>query len=100
MQVRSSNASSQDVSTHVRPLGERVKENTKTASYMGIIVAGIGVTGIMFYAIFRELFSSNSPNSIYSTALEKCKNDPRVQDSLGAPIKGCVSHLPRKSMCF
>uniref|UniRef100_U5EF33 Mitochondrial import inner membrane translocase subunit Tim21 n=1 Tax=Corethrella appendiculata TaxID=1370023 RepID=U5EF33_9DIPT len=85
-----------DISTDVRPLGERVKENTKTASYMGVIVLGIGVTGIMFYAIFRELFSSNSPQNIYSEALDRCANDPRVQDSLGAPIKGFGEETRRR----
>lgn len=63
-----------DVSTDVRPLGEKIKETSKTVSYTGIIVVGLGVTGIIFYYVFRELFSSNSPNSIYSVALEKCKN--------------------------
>lgn len=62
------------VSADVKPIGERIKENTKTASYMGVILLGITVTGGLFYAIFRELFSSSSPNSIYSAALEKCKN--------------------------
>lgn len=77
-----------ELSQDVRPLGEKIKENTKTVSYMGIILLGVGVTGIMFYAIFRELFSSKSPNNIYSEALDKCKNDPKIQDALGAPIKG------------
>lgn len=63
-----------ELSTDVRPIGERIKENTKTASYMGVILLGVGVTGVMFYAIFRELFSSNSPNNIYSKALDKCIN--------------------------
>lgn len=63
-----------DVSTDVRPLGEKIKETTKTLSYTGVILVGVGVTGFIFYYVFRELFSSNSPNSIYSEALEKCKN--------------------------
>lgn len=62
-----------DISTDVRPLGEKIKENTKTASYTAIILAGIGVTGVMLYAIFRELFSSCSPNNIYSEALDLVK---------------------------
>uniref|UniRef100_A0A182WRV8 Mitochondrial import inner membrane translocase subunit Tim21 n=1 Tax=Anopheles quadriannulatus TaxID=34691 RepID=A0A182WRV8_ANOQN len=77
-----------DVSTDVRPIGERVKENTKTASYMGVILLGVGVTGMLFYVIFWELFSSDSPNNIYSEALERVKEEPRVKDALGAPIKG------------
>lgn len=63
-----------DVSTDVRPLGERIKENTKTASYMGVIVLGVTVTGALMFAIFRELWSSNSSNSVYSAALERCIN--------------------------
>lgn len=42
-----------DVSTDVRPLGERIKENTKTASYFGVIVFGIGVTGVIMFVVFR-----------------------------------------------
>lgn len=80
--------SQHDVSTDVRPLGERIKENTKTASYMGVIVLGVTVTGALFYAIFRELWSANSPNNVYSSALDRCVNDTRIQDALGAPIKG------------
>lgn len=63
-----------EVSTDVRPIGEKIKETTKTVSYTGVILLGVGVTGVIFYYVFRELFSSNSANSIYSTALEKCKN--------------------------
>ncbi|KAH8246482.1 hypothetical protein KR038_001998 [Drosophila bunnanda] len=76
------------VSTDVRPIGEKIKENTKTASYTAIIVAGLGVTCVMFFAIFRELFSSESPNNIYADALSRVVEDPRVQDAIGAPIKG------------
>ncbi|GAB0089074.1 mitochondrial import inner membrane translocase subunit Tim21 [Sergentomyia squamirostris] len=86
----------QEVSTDVKPLGERIKENTKTASYTGIILLGIGVTGALFYTVFRELFSSSSPNSIYSNALDRCINDSRVQDALGAPIKGYGEETRRR----
>ncbi|GFY53088.1 mitochondrial import inner membrane translocase subunit Tim21 [Trichonephila inaurata madagascariensis] len=69
-------------------LAKKVKETTKDAGYLGIIVAGIGVTGVMFYAILRELFSRQSPNSVYSDALKLCRSDPSVIDTLGEPIKG------------
>lgn len=71
LQPRRSGAGRTDVSSDVRPLGEKIKENTKTASYTAIILAGVGVTAVMFWAIFRELFSSSSPNNIYSNALER-----------------------------
>jgi len=67
---------------------KQVKETAKTASYLGVILAGIGVTAVIFYQVFRELFSSKSPNSVYTTSLKKCRQDPRVIDSLGEPIKG------------
>lgn len=70
-----------------KPLGEKVKETVKTTSYLGVIVLGVGVTAVMFYTIFSELFSSSSPQTIYADAFEKCQNDHRVQDSLGQPIK-------------
>lgn len=67
-----------EVSTDVRPLGEKIKDATKTVSYTGVILVGVGVAGVIFYYVFRELFSSNSPNSIYSVALEKCKDVSNV----------------------
>uniref|UniRef100_A0A1A9UYL1 Mitochondrial import inner membrane translocase subunit Tim21 n=1 Tax=Glossina austeni TaxID=7395 RepID=A0A1A9UYL1_GLOAU len=88
VQIKKSGYGGTAVSTDVRPLGEKIKENTKTASYVAVIVAGVGVTAIIFWTIFSELFSSTSPNNIYSSALEKVKDDPRVQDAIGAPIKG------------
>lgn len=86
--TKSSSRNNADISTDVRPIGERIKENTKTASYMGVIVVGVAVTGVLFFAIFRELMSSTSSNSIYSAALATCIDDPRIQDAIGAPIKG------------
>lgn len=79
-----------------KPMSERVKETAKTTSYLGVIVAGIAVTAVMFYTIFSELFSSNSPQAIYGKALEKCQEDPRVQDSLGQPIKGYGEESSRR----
>lgn len=76
-----------EVDTNVKPIGEKVKETTKTASYLGVIVLGIGVTATLFYAVFNELFSSKSPNNVYTRATKKCLSDPRVEDKLGTPIK-------------
>lgn len=78
----------QQISADVRPIGEKVKETAKTTSYLGVILLGVGVTGAMFFTIFKELFSSQSPNNIYAKALDQCISDTRVEDLLGAPIKG------------
>ncbi|XP_077297911.1 mitochondrial import inner membrane translocase subunit Tim21 isoform X2 [Arctopsyche grandis] len=79
--------SGSDVSTDVRPIGEKVKEAAKTVSYTGVILFGVGVTGVIFYYVFRELFSSSSSTSIYSAALDRCIEDLDVAYALGSPIK-------------
>lgn len=52
-----------------------------------MIIGGIGITAFMFYIIFDELFSSKSPNSVYSKALDRCIKHPKIIDALGEPIK-------------
>lgn len=64
-----------------------VKETTKTAGNLGVILFGLGITGSILWAVCRELFSGNSPNNIYSKALDRCISDQRIQDHLGEPIK-------------
>lgn len=46
------------------------------------------ISGVMFYAIVSELFSGQSPNSVYTEALKLCRNDQKLADLLGEPIKG------------
>ena len=80
------NSKRTEVDTNVKPIGEKVKETTQTVSYLGVILLGIGITGTLGYAIFRELFSSKSPNNVYNKAVKKCLSDTRVEDKLGLPI--------------
>ncbi|KAK9887416.1 hypothetical protein WA026_022353 [Henosepilachna vigintioctopunctata] len=84
--VESTSSSKTEIGTDVKPLGEKVKETTKTASYLGVILLGVAVTGSLFYAVFNELFSSKSPNNVYTKAVKKCLADTRVEDKLGVPI--------------
>ncbi|KAG8504378.1 Mitochondrial import inner membrane translocase subunit Tim21 [Galemys pyrenaicus] len=42
----------------------------------------------LFYAIFKELFSSSSPNKIYGKALDMCRVHPEVISVFGEPVKG------------
>ncbi|XP_051167096.1 mitochondrial import inner membrane translocase subunit Tim21 [Leptopilina boulardi] len=64
-----------------------VKENTKSAWYLSVIVGGIGITACIFYTILKELFSESSPNGIYKKAVKRCLQDSRVLDALGEPVK-------------
>ncbi|XP_069776478.1 mitochondrial import inner membrane translocase subunit Tim21 isoform X2 [Narcine bancroftii] len=66
----------------------KVKEAGKDLTYLLVVLVGIGITGGLFYVIFKELFSSSSPNKIYGEALKKCKAHPEIIGVLGEPIKG------------
>lgn len=71
---------------------EVVKENTKSAGYLGVIIGGIGITAFMFYMILNELFSSKSPNTVYAKAFKRCVAHPKIIDALGEPIKAVIQH--------
>ncbi|XP_020284553.1 mitochondrial import inner membrane translocase subunit Tim21 [Pseudomyrmex gracilis] len=66
---------------------EKVTRNIKSAGYLGVIIAGVGITGAILYTLFSELFSSNSPYGVFSRARVCCMEHPKVVDLLGAPLK-------------
>ncbi|NXP03464.1 TIM21 translocase, partial [Thinocorus orbignyianus] len=86
---------SKDVSVQRERKGEtvlsaaqKVKEAGRDFTYFIVVLVGIGVTGGLFYVIFKELFSSSSPSKIYGDALEKCRSHPEVIAVFGESIKG------------
>lgn len=73
-----------------------VKENLKSAGQLGIIISGIGITAFVLYTLFSELFSSESPDAIYSKARVRCMEHPKLIDLLGAPIKAYGDETNRR----
>ncbi|KFQ22030.1 Mitochondrial import inner membrane translocase subunit Tim21, partial [Mesitornis unicolor] len=67
---------------------QKVKEAGRDITYFIVVLVGIGVTGGLFYVIFKELFSSSSPSKIYGDALEKCRSHPEIIGVFGESIKG------------
>ncbi|XP_062489080.1 mitochondrial import inner membrane translocase subunit Tim21 isoform X1 [Pezoporus occidentalis] len=67
---------------------QRVKDAGRDFTYFIVVLVGIGVTGGLFYVIFKELFSSSSPSKIYGDALEKCRSHPEIIGVFGESIKG------------
>lgn len=67
---------------------QKVKEAGRDFTYLIVVIIGISITGGLFYVIFKELFSSSSPNKIYGKALEKCRSHPEVISVFGEPVKG------------
>jgi len=68
-------------------MGQKVQQVGKDATYTGIIIAGVAITGLMFFAIGRELFSGQSPSGVYSKAVKLCNNSEKVRDAVGEPMK-------------
>lgn len=74
-----------------------VKDAGKTLWYSGIVIVGFLATGAILFAVIKELFSNQSPQYIYSDALKKCTEFPRVCDLLGEPIVGFCEGSGRRS---
>ena len=54
----------------------------KDTSYFLIICVGFGITAILLYYTFGELFSGNSVQSLFSVSLKRIKADEKVTDVL------------------
>ena len=66
-----------------------VVEAGKDAGYIGFILAGIGVAGVLFWAVFSEFFSSNSPQKLFAKALRRIKSNEQVRQYSAV----CAIHL-------
>ncbi|XP_025265836.1 mitochondrial import inner membrane translocase subunit Tim21 [Camponotus floridanus] len=75
---------------------EVVKENLKFTGQLGIIISGIGITALILYTLFSELFSSESLDAIYSKARIRCIEHPKIIDTLGTPIKAYGDETSRR----
>lgn len=69
-------------------MSQKVKEAGRDFSYLIVVFFGISITGGLLYTVFKELFSSSSPNIIYGKALGKCRANPEVISVFGEPLKG------------
>uniref|UniRef100_A0A1I8I8S0 Mitochondrial import inner membrane translocase subunit Tim21 n=1 Tax=Macrostomum lignano TaxID=282301 RepID=A0A1I8I8S0_9PLAT len=74
-----------------------VVEGSKDFGYTLVVLAGVLVTGGLFYALWRELYSSESPTALQSLATERCLQDPQVQAALGEPIRSHGDGSSRRS---
>lgn len=75
---------------------QKVKEAGKDVSYLGVILVGVAITGVMIYVIGHELFSKESPSVIYGKALKLCRKNVEVEAAFGTPIKGYGEETRRR----
>ncbi|KAG8571377.1 hypothetical protein GDO81_011619 [Engystomops pustulosus] len=66
---------------------QKVKRVGADITYLIVALIGAGITGGLFYVIFKELFSSSSPSKLYGNTFEKCRNHPEIIGAFGEPIK-------------
>ncbi|XP_061569390.1 mitochondrial import inner membrane translocase subunit Tim21-like [Cololabis saira] len=74
---------------------QKVKDAGRDFTYLIVILIGLGVTGGLLYVVFQELFSSKSPNKVYSKAFDKVKSHPEVIGAFGEPVK-CYGETTRR----
>lgn len=74
------------VSTHVTG-AKKAKQAAKDVGNGMILLGGAGLIIGIFYILFSELFSRESPSGIYNESSKICLDDPQVQDAFGHPIK-------------
>ncbi|KAF9173802.1 mitochondrial import inner membrane translocase subunit tim21 [Mortierella sp. AD011] len=67
---------------------EKVVTATKTTTNYAVVAAGVVLVGAIGYAIVSELFGSNSDTHVFGDALEKVRNNEKLVEILGTPIKG------------
>ena len=61
---------------------------SKTTFNLGIILTGVGLTSVIVYYIGSELFSSQSPTSIFNEVVDRIRVHDELVALLGEPIKG------------
>ncbi|KAM6900464.1 mitochondrial import inner membrane translocase subunit Tim21 [Xenentodon cancila] len=74
---------------------QKVKDAGRDFTYLIVILIGLGVTGGLLYVVFQELFSSKSPNKVYSRAFDKVRSHPEVIGAFGEPVK-CYGETTRR----
>lgn len=52
-----------------------------------VIFFGLGLTGLIVYAVSSELFADNSPSKLFDQAAEFIRNDPEVNSILLQPLR-------------
>jgi hypothetical protein len=75
---------------------QKVVYATKQTSYTGVIVAGLGLTSVLFYLVGAELFSKSDERIVYDLALDRIRGVDQVVELLGEPVVGVVEQSGRR----
>ncbi|CDS07571.1 hypothetical protein LRAMOSA01520 [Lichtheimia ramosa] len=66
---------------------QKVVAASKATVNVGVILAGVAVTGSLLFLIGKELFGSDSTTAIFSDAVDRINAHQEVSELLGKPIK-------------
>ncbi|KAI9151209.1 Mitochondrial import inner membrane translocase subunit Tim21 [Blastocladiella emersonii ATCC 22665] len=70
--------------------GRSVYNFFRTGGQVGVVLFGVSVGGLILYALGDDLFSSKSPNNVYTTTVERLRNVTAVTSLLGTEFKGLM----------
>lgn len=75
---------------------DKVAEATKTGGYGAVILAGVGMAGLMLYGIASEVLFSSGPTKILNQSFKEIKNNEEVQAALGGSLKAYGDRVGRR----
>lgn len=73
-----------------------VVEAAKTGGYSMVILAGVGLAAVFGYAVVSELVFSSGPTSVMNESFKLVKQNERVCEILGAPLKAYGEKVGRR----
>jgi len=79
------------------PCRTAVVNTGKTIGQGAIVAGGLALLGVAGYFIFQEMWSSNSPLSLFGAISDKLVADKRVQNAIGHPVVAATSRTGRRS---
>lgn len=60
---------------------------SKTTVNLGVILAGMGLTGALIYFVGSELFGTQSSTAVFNDAVDRIRAHPQLSEVIGEPIK-------------
>ena len=58
----------------------KVVQAGKDFTYLLVVLGGFAVAGFLLWSVGSEFFSSNSPQTVYTKALKRVRQDPQVRE--------------------
>lgn len=58
-------------------IGEKAARTTQQSFNLGVVLLGVGLTGVVAYVLYLEVFSTDSKTAIFNRAADRVRKDPQ-----------------------